>query len=310
MTAPPFSLPPGWGAELWGAGGWGGPEGLVSFELQVAPYTAIALAENLVQIQFTVPVYFSSLLDVGDASDPSHFVITPVAGTTGMDGNAVRPVTVASVAQSTTDIPAGVAFGASLDLTLDRPMTPWPAQYSLVVSGVVAASDRAPIDPGHSSATFPAIFKRIIPPSIDLPAPTRDIANPSSLFGAQGLPNPQNPALLGVFQVDDHHDYAIDSGLQSFKKRMYRRFVTKPGSFLHLGQSYGIGIPQEGKKLATASVQQRLSSQVETQLGQEPEVAACKCSTTNDVPGLVRFNVRVKLKSGKAFAYSVPFSSV
>jgi hypothetical protein len=274
--------------------------------------SAIALAENLVQVEFTEAIYFSLLLDPPDGSNAALYSLTTVAGTVGMDGTAIRPCSVVAVALATpqTDLPPNVAFGSVVDLTLDRPMTPWPAEYTITCSGVYSADLSTEINPSFASATFPATFKQLLSPSVDLPTPTRDIANPQSLAGMQGTRTPFNPLQLGVFVTDDQHDYAADSGIVSFRKRLYRRLVTNPGGFLHLGQTYGIGIPSQGKKLATASVQQALASQVQQQIAQEPEVAACGCTVVSDPnnPGLIRFNIRVRLKSGKTFAYSAPFS--
>jgi len=274
--------------------------------------SAIALAENLIQVVFTEAIYFSSLLDPPDGSNAALYTLTPVVGTTGMDGTACRPCSVVSVALATpqTDLPLNVAFGSVVDLTLDRPMTPYPANYTITCVGIFSSDQSTEITTSNS-ATIPATFKQLLSPSVDLPTPTRDFANPQSLAGAQGTPNPFNPGQLGVFVTDDQHDYAVDAGLVSFRKRLYRRLVTNPGGFLHLGQTYGVGIPSQGKKLATAAVQQALAAQVQVQIAQEPEVLACGCTVVSDPnnPGLVRFNIRVKLKNGKTFAYSAPFST-
>lgn len=319
---PPASI--GWGAgtapgtsEGWAAAYWGAHEFGATL-LQIV--SALAIAENVIQVVFTAPIYLSGLQDVPDASNPGLFTMTVAPGTVGMDGNPVRQSNVVSVVKSPlTDLPKGVTYGASLDLTLDRPMTPWPAAYTITCTGIFVDAGgipdlpdlTSPIDPTHNSFLFPALFKQISAPSVNLPSPTRDIANPQSLSNAQGTPNPFNPLQLGVYTIDDNRDYAADSGIQSFKKRYYRRLVTKPGAFLHLGNAYGVGIPQEGKKLSTAAVQQRLASQVEAQVSQEPEVQAIRCVVVNDVnvPGLVRFNSRIQLKNGKTVQYSAPFQS-
>lgn len=274
--------------------------------------SAIALAENLIQVVFTEAIYFSSLLDPPDGSNAALYTLTPVAGTIGMDGTPVRACSVVAVSLAIpqTDLPPNVAFQSVVDLTLDRPMTPYPAEYTISCSGIFSADLSTEINPSFNSAMLLATFKQLLSPSVDLPTPTRDFANPQSLAGMQGLPNSTNPNQLGVFITDDQHDYAVDAGLVSFRKRLYRRLVTNPGGFLHLGQTYGVGIPAQGKKLATAAVQQALAAQVQAQIAQEPEVVACGCTVVTDPnnPGLVRFNIRVKLKNGKTFAYSAPFT--
>lgn len=315
----PTGFPTGWGAETWGsgpdAGYWGGSESSMT---ALSVLSVIALRENLIQVVFSEPIYYSGLYDPPDGSNPARYVLSTVAGTTGLDGTSVRPCYVAATVEAgspsalTADLPPGVQFGAAIDLTLDRPMTPYPAQYLLTCNGLFSANLVDALNPSASSGQFPAVFKQLLAPSVDLPTPTRDIANPQSRVTAQGTVNPFNPLHLGVFVTDDQHDYAADSGLISFRKRVYRRLVTNPGGFLHLGASYGVGIPRYGKKLATASVQQALAATVQTQIAQEPEVSAVGCTVFNDqnTPGLVRFNLRIRLKSGKTYAYSQPFSSM
>jgi hypothetical protein len=152
------------------------------------------------------------------------------------------------------------------------------------------------------------VYRVYVPPSVELPSPNRDFSNPQSLFGASTLSNPQVVQNLGVFPVSDG-DYAIDSGLQSYKKRCFRRLYTAVGGFLHLGPTYGVGIPQQGKKLARPSTINGIAASAEAQIGQEPETRACTVTgvadPTND--GLVTFTVVAVTKSGASTKFSAAF---
>jgi len=299
-------------------GGELGRIALGDFELGGAPslvvLSALAIAENVVQIQFNLPVYYSGLQDPPDSSNSDLYTLTPVAGTVGYDGNPTRPVSVASVAVSLAGqtLPANAIAGTCLDLTLDRPMTPFPSQYVISAEGLFSADLGEALSGSMNSAQLFGLFKGLIPASVELPTPTRDFSNPQSLAAAQSnLPVPSNPSFLGVFSVDDTGDYAFDSGMISFKKRVYRRLITNPGGFLHLGQSYGVGIPAQGKKLARAAVVQALAGAAESQIGQEPETQAVKVLVALDPnnPGLVRFNIAIQTKGGQSQKYSAPFQA-
>jgi hypothetical protein len=104
--------------------------------------TALAVvAENVFRVTFASPPYYSGLLDAGDVSNPALFTFTPVPNTFGVDGNPTRPVSAAIV------LPAANGDPNSVDVTVDRPMSPYPAQYSLKVNA-------APVDP----SSFPNLW--------------------------------------------------------------------------------------------------------------------------------------------------------
>jgi hypothetical protein len=302
---PPGGQPPGYGAEPYGSGGYGGPVGTI-----FALLSAVAIAENVIQLVFNNAVYYSGLLDTTDASNPALYTVTANTTTIGYDGNAARSVNVVSVVQSTSaDIPPGTEYGAALDVTLDRPMSPYPATYTIAVQGLYQYDFSQEIVP--SSITLYGLYRALIRPTADLPSPTRDIANPSSLVSTVGLPNAQNPAILGVFSYDSSGDYANDSGLASYKKRVYRRLVTKPGAFLHLGNGYGVGVAQQVKKLARNATIQQLASEAQRQIGLEPETQQCQVTVAPDEaqPWLARFTILSKIKGGSATKFSAAFPS-
>jgi hypothetical protein len=125
----------GWGSGVWGGSSYGGgPLAAIAVE------SVLAIRENVYRVMFNVPVYYSSILDPPDASRVEKYAVTPVAGTTGLDGTAARPVMVARVDLIGED--GEVVFGGAgrvLDLVLDRPMTPHPALYDVTLTDVFAA---------------------------------------------------------------------------------------------------------------------------------------------------------------------------
>lgn len=292
----------GWGSDAWGSGTWGGSLLFVPGAFILTD--AEPIAENIVRITFNLAVFFTGLLDPFDASDPSHYTITPVDGTSGYDGAPTRPVAVVFATQDP-------ATPNSLDLTLDRPMSPYASQYTVSVANVISASGSFALDPTMSSFNFFGLFKLIQAPQLDTTIPTRDIANPQTLSAAlDPLPNPQNPGNLGTIVVDGSGDYAFDEGLTNLKKRIYRRLISVPGKTAFL-PSYGIGIPAQAKRLSTSGVRAQLAAEAERQIKLEPEVERVLVTVTTNAahPNLVQFNILVKTKSGGKSKFSVPFST-
>ncbi len=296
----------GFGGSSWGSSTWGGASAL---SLQLVD--AVAISENLVQLRFTKPVYFSSILDVGDASDPAHYVVTVVAGGVGLDGSPARVVAVVSATLATDTLPTGATPGTVVDVTTDRPLTPYPSVYGIVVAGLMTPAG-SPLDVAASKAQFLGSFKEIVQPDASSPHPARDFANPQTLAalvdaasGAPGgtLGTPQ----LGAFLVDVTGDYALDSGMTALKKRIYRRLMTTPGAFVHLGEGYGVGVVREGKRLASAAVIGRIAARAEAQISLEPEVAQVRVRAINDNAGLVRFVMLVRTRAGADAKFTAVF---
>lgn len=272
----------------------------------------LAIRENTVRVHFDEAVYYSSLLDLADASIATKFTLLTVAGTSGMDGQPVRPVTVVRV-----DLPTaldGISeddLGTYLDLVLDRSMTPYPGGYVLsILSGNVfneAISDSVP------DTEFPvaAVHKQLTSPQVDTARPTRDFANAQTLSAVQASYPLVDSSNLGSIAPDDTGDYAFDEGEVNFKKRVLRRLVTSPGKFAHL-PNYGVGIPDHGKRLAISSVLTALAAAAETQIALEPETGRVRVRAIvdQDTPGLVRFQVLVRPKIGPPVRFDVPFDAV
>jgi hypothetical protein len=281
-----------------------------------------SVGENVVRLTFDVEPYYSGLLDPPDASIPAHYSIVPVLGTSGYDGQPTRPVTVIVVTQTAGD-------ADSLDLTLDRPMSPYPSQYVITFGGIEGSEEIAVIgqegmsfvlggDPNNELAPDPTVasfygsYRALVAPQTAAATPSRDIANPQTLSAlATATPYVTSALALGTFVVDSSGDYATDQGVISYKKRVLRRAIVKPGGFKH-APLYGVGIPSYGKKLASPSLRLQLAAAWESQVKQEPETATVTVTpTTNpNYPNLTFFNLAAEMKSGQKVNFSVPFATV
>jgi hypothetical protein len=261
--------------------------------------SALAVSENVVQLQFTTPVYFSQYLDFQDGSDRTKYTITPVAGTIGLDGTAARPIATTTIVQADTP---GVLRGQTLLVTTDRPMTPSPAQYVIACQNLWSADLTSEILSSASTAQFFAVFKVMAPPQLQTLSRRGDFANPQDLeMVQQGISVNPTAIQLGCFSIDATGDYAVESGLVGYKKRLLRRIMSSPGAFLHLGQQYGAGVRQYGKRLMSAQTRAQLIAAVEVQVALEPETAKVSVKTVIDVnnPGLLYLVVLAQTKTGK-----------
>ena len=288
----------GWGNDHWGQGPWGSP---VQVGLQVV--SALAIAENKVRVTLNMPAYWSGILDVADASNPARWLVAPAQGSpVGWDGNPPRNVIVVLVTQPSV---SGTAYGSVLDLTLDRPMTPFPSLYTMTANGLYSADESQQLDTNFASAGFGGVYAKLEPRSVESGVHGRDLANPQSMFQAQGstISNPAQ-AVLGSFNYAAG-DYAMDSRDAGLLKRLNRRTFTKPDGFVFL-PGYGIGVQLYAKRLGRASTRGELAAECEAQYSQEPEVASVSVLAVPDAatPNLVRLRVGVAKKDGKSIRYS------
>ena len=292
----------GWGSLPWGAGQWGAGAddlGLVS---------VLAVRENVARLTFTTAPLFDRMLTPNDASNPKRFQFTAQASPLGNDGEPVRSVLPVRV-----DRPhlAG-ALGRVLDVTLDRPMSPWPAVYIVAVNQLVGASGGL-LTPGQTSMAYQAVYRTLRAQSTSDPTPSRDIANPQT-YSAQLDPLPQagDPLALGVIPIDASGDYAFDQGTSQLKKRIFRRLLTPRGAFLSL-PTYGVGIPTFGKRLATEAVRQQICEDAMAQLRQEQGVAAVRVTALSDPanPAVTIFRIRVRESGSQGTTqFDIPFAPV
>jgi hypothetical protein len=282
----------------WGAGG------VTDLEL----LDARAVRENVVRLFFNAAPLFTRLGTPNDAAEPARYSLTAVAGTFGRDGEESRAVL--PVRADIADVP--LSFGAQIDVTVDRPFSPWDARYIVAVNQLVAADGGALLLPGHTSRQFPGLYRILRVQTLSTTAPSRDIANPQTYQDQlDPLPQAGDPAALGVYPVGSDGDYAFDEGLANLRKRIFRRLITRPGAFVSL-PGYGVGVPQYGKRLGTVAVRQQVAAESERQIGLEPDVrgVTVELVTSPTEPSLTILIARVATIRGQNVSLQVPFSTV
>jgi hypothetical protein len=283
----------------WGAGGWGdSPWGTSDSDLELLSVQAVR--ENVVRLVFDEAPYWSGILDPGDASNVARYAITAVSGV-GIDGEPIRPVRVAGVSQGNVQ---GLA-GAAVDVVTDRALSHWPCLYRVAVNGL-RSSAGLPLVPG-SSLTFYGVQAGPRTELQDQILAGRDLANPQSYQALTGLPNASAlpSSVLGTYRPDGTGDYANDAGLTGYVKRITRRLMTRKGAFAHL-PDYGVGIPNDVKKLQRPGFRSVLEADAEDQIKQEPETLTCACRVVQ-VGATTFIQVRTVTKLGPA-SFDVPVS--
>jgi hypothetical protein len=294
----------GFGGEPFGRGAWGG-----ALSASLSLVSALAVSENVIQLTFSVPVYFSGLLDFQDASNRLKYTISPVVGSVGIDGTAAKAVAAASVSLAGV---SGVVTGLNVYVTTDRPMTPNPAQYLITCQNLWSADLSQQIVPGGNSAPFAGLYRVIAPPQLQTKSQRGDIANPQDYDAVTSgiTPNPTQ-IQLGCFAIDSTGDYAVETGLTGYKKRILRRLLSRPGAFLHLGNRYGAGIRQYGKTLASAQNRSRMIAAAEQQVSLEPETeqVSVRSSLDQQNPGKSYLVILAKTRSGKVLRVLTPVTT-
>ncbi len=292
-----------WGEGPWGLTPWGGG----SLELSGTSFEvlrAIAIRENVVRVFFSQAVYWSAWHDAGDASRANRYQITAIEGTVGIDGLPVRPVAVAFVERS---VPPDV-LALSVDVVVDRPFSPWGAQY-LVEVGQIRSFSGNDLDPTKRTAIFDGLYRALPSALTDLQVANNDIANPQTLSALlDPMPITTDSRMLGTYQPDTTGDYARDEGVTSYRKRVIRRLTTRKGAFAHL-PGYGVLYPMALKQLGKAGLREALAADAEDQVRAEPETVDVKVSIRQE-GSLTRFIVRVKTKAGASLDLDVPFAPV
>lgn len=259
---------------------------------------ALAIRENVVRVEFDEAVSLTGLLEASDASKTEKWIVQADPATTGMDGEPARAVSVVRVELATeADGVAEGDVGRFVNLVLDRPMTSFPAAYDLSFFEIYSADLGSMLS---GTARVFATHAYLEPPKVDAGKVSRDFANPQGAKAA---------AVLGTFVIADDGDYATDQGPESLKKRVLRRLMTRKGAFAHL-PNYGVGVPDEVKKLGTQAVLSRLRVDAEQQILEEPDVDQVRVGifADSETPGLYRLRVAVRPKLGSPFAFEVPYS--
>jgi hypothetical protein len=290
-----------WGSGGYGSGSWGGgvrptPPG--------GP--AVAIRENVIVVEFEQAIFLTGLLEVEDASRVEKWTVTADTSTTGMSGDAARAVRVVRVELAgEADGIEEADYGRFVNLILDRPMTPFPAEYAVAWTSVFSEDLGTEYE---GAAVALALYRKIEPPTIEAPGNSQDFANPQTTAMARdSLPEPTARNALGTFGMADDGDYALDQGIPSLKKRCLRRLMTRKNAFAHL-PGYGVGVPDYAKKLATPATLSSLRAEAENQLSQEPDVQRVRVQIVSSpaTPNLHRFRVAIQPKIGPSFAFDAP----
>jgi hypothetical protein len=175
-------------------------------------------------------------------------------------------------------------------------MSPYPAEYTVAINGLIYDSTRLPMP--LVTGTVLGVYRLLVIPGEAPPLGSRDFANP------------QTAALVpGNFFMGSDGDYANDDRDQNLKKRCLRRMITRPNAFAHL-PGYGVGVGTYGKKLLASSVRSRLAAEIERQIRLEPDVVQCQVHSRIDTrrPSLVWFVVLVKSRAA-TIKFEAPFQA-
>lgn len=257
--------------------------------------TALALRENLVRLTFDQPVYFTNVLDPGDASNVVRYALAAKSDTIGSDGMPPRGVLPALAEHPSP---------AVIDLWTDRKMSPYPSRYIVALNGLLADVTLDPL--GVSQKEFYGLRAGVPVPSPDRAVSNADLANPQTLSGALDPLALPTSAVLGTLPVDDTGDLAKDEGLASYKKRVIRRLTTRKGRFKH-APTYGTLMLESVKLLARPGLLQSLAADAEDQIRQEPETIAVKVQIV--AQGSIAFyRIRVRCSFGQTVDMTVPIS--
>lgn len=291
----------GWGSGPFGVSNWGF-RGASTLQL----IDAVAIRENVVRLRFNTGVLFNGVLGAGDSSNPKRYTIKPIQGTIGLDGEPARKVFPVAATQAALE----GTFGSAIDVTTDRAFTAFPSRYRVAVKGI-HASNGALLEPSKTSFEFYGLRKERPKPRTDMVAASRDIANPqvgSALLDP--LPNPFDPLLLGTFPIDESGDFAVDEGIDSYRKRVIRRCYTRKGAFPWM-PDYGVGLPEQIKRLSRRGVRDAIAAEVESQIAKEPETIEVNAHFEQDHRSPELFWLRVRARtafSSNPVEFGLPFS--
>lgn len=287
----------GWGGSGWGSSPWGS-----GFATELRIVDAVAVRENVVRVTFNVAPRFTGTLEPGDGSAARHYQVIAL-DTFDADGQPAVPVGVLGAAVA----PVAGSAGRAIDVTLDRPMSAYPTRYRVAVTGLVADAGGALLAPGGSAHEFDAVRRGEARPLVDQAATARDIANPQTLSAFfDPLPEVKD-LLLGSIPVDEQGDYAFDQGVTSFRKRVFRRLMTRKGKFAHL-PGYGVGTPDQVKRLARPGVADEIAADAEVQIAQEPETQTVSARFEHRGGGAHVLRVRVRTHAGETVNLDLPFN--
>lgn len=248
--------------------------------VNLAPFVSITGASNATPVVVTTAtahgmatgdrVHVEGVL--GNTGTNGDFKITFVSATTfALDGSVGNGVYVASSGR------AFPAFERGFDVHTDKALV-IGVTYRITASNVKSKFG------GVLGAPFAADFPGILPrPSV------RPLRQPV------GFRDIRNDVASGAFVVDDSGDLAVEDGLASLRKRIFRRLTTSKNAFSFL-PGYGVGL--RIKELASVGQLAGLKSDITQQIGREPEVQSVDSTLSLRAEGVLTVTLRVQTKAG------------
>lgn len=282
----------GWGAGGYGITGWG-----IGNDEDLRLVRVVPRRENVALLMFSDPVRITGVLDPFDGSVPKRYSFVPdPSSPVGEDGLAPRPVSAVRAERAVIE----GSQGKGIYVTTDRRFSPYPTRYIVSVNNLKSVNGFA-LEPGYTSALMDGLQIPRVPQVPELIAQRGDIASPNYFQAA----SPDAVAL----PVDERGDYALDVGLDSYTKRVWRRLTTRRGGFAHL-PSYGVGVPDQIKRLGKESTRKQLESEAEGQIAQEPETKSVSAVLEERMrgSGVWVFRLKIETTAGDTRKIVVPIA--
>jgi hypothetical protein len=267
----------GFGIDLMGDTPYGGP----TFATALAIQSTLALSTRSVRVTLTDEPLHMSSVGVGDALNPSTWTIRR------LDTGAYFDIMDVSEYTSTV-----------FNLTVAQPFGSAFVNHEVTTSTLVDVSGTAMLQP--TSAQFVGVI------DVALSTPSERLATAGA--SVRDFANPQtrrvSPDLVGgTLVVNSAGDYESVTGVELFKKLVIRRLTTKKREFFHL-PDYGLDL--KSKDLVRAGDLAPLKTEIERQVGREPETEDVLASLILDSRGIVYATIKAKLRSGESANFTVP----
>lgn len=252
-----------YGTSPWGLGSWGGT-------VPLSIRSALAVTTHTVRVYLTARPREISPTAPGDVLNPETWYV--------VSDDLLRPRTVMAVSRlnrTTFELYTLQDLGNVNDL--------WRVGSDTLVSA------------GGSILTVPtyATFRgvHIAPAAVRPVRGGRDLANVQVSTGEAG----------GTLRMTPGGDYATQAGSELLKKLIWRRITTTPGSFFHLGESYGTELKL--KSLVRENDLLAMQAKLGQQIREEPDVQDVKVEVSLTSSGILTLRVQVqsvRLGSGTA----------
>ena len=238
---------------------------------------ALSVGGQVVRVVFNSEPKHKSSAAFDDALNGSNYQVSVISG----QGQPPQSV---GVQPNVVPFPAFGVFNAgevAVDVQTDRPLVVG-LRYQVQVSAALLAADTRHIQP-----PFTWEFNGEARPIVTL-----------QQRGKMGLVDLASDPVFGGIIVSAEGDWAADNGdTVGTRKRCFRRVLTRKGGFAHLGKAYGLNYSI--KTPATTNKLAGLRSDVQAQLGQEPDVDSVATRVSMDARGWLTIGMRVKTKTGQ-----------